>query len=131
MNIETELRLARERIAQLRSQNEYLEERLRDERERFAPVRVFPVAWGLTRLETTLLAALASREMVSRDHLMAAMYPPHVRDEINPKIVEVTICKIRAKLRPLGMEIHTRWGMGWHVDADVRARLNAELKVAA
>jgi DNA-binding response OmpR family regulator len=131
MDIETELRLARERIRQLSESNEYLREQIRAERDRLAPFRAFPVEWGLTRNETLIFSALISRDVVTRDNLMAVVYPPHVRDEMVDKNIEVYICKIRAKLKPHGIEIYTRWGMGWHVDPKVRARLKSELAEAA
>jgi DNA-binding response OmpR family regulator len=131
MDIHTELRLARERIEQLKARNEYLQEQILDERERLAPVKCFPVGWGFTPKETKMLAALLSRETLTRDQLMAAMYLPHERDEIEPKIVEVFMCKVRAKLRPLGATIHTRFGVGWSMDPADRKRLCEQLKEAA
>lgn len=131
MDIQTELRLARERIEQLKNQNEYLQELIKDERDRLAPFKCFPVDWGFTPTETKVLAALLSRELLSRDNLMTVMYLPHERDEIDPKIVDVIVCKVRAKLKRLGASIYTRLGMGWYMDPADRKRLCEQLKEAA
>lgn len=41
------------------------------------------------------------------------------------KIIDVFICKLRAKLRPHGLEIATIWGRGYELTPDARARLQA------
>jgi two-component system, cell cycle response regulator CtrA len=68
----------------------------------------------LTAHETTLFNALAaaSGRTVTKAALMAALYPVEA-DEADIKIVDVFVCKLRAKLKPLGLDIQTIWGRGY------------------
>lgn len=131
MDMQTEVRRARERIRQLVELNESLREQIRAQRECFAPLMVFPMEWRLTRNETIVLSTLLARDVASRENLKAVLYPAHVRDEMGDKIIDVYICKLRRKLRPFGIKIYTRWAMGWHLDPRVRDQLKAQLAEAA
>lgn len=66
-------------------------------------------AFRLTVSEATLVAALNRRapHVVSKEALYRALYPAH--DEADMKIVDIFICKARAK----GVRIETHWGRGW------------------
>ena len=68
----------------------------------------------LTLQETEVLGLLraARGNVVSRQSLMAGLYPIEA-DEADIKIVDVFICKLRKKLKPLGLEIGTAWGRGY------------------
>jgi len=73
-----------------------------------------------TAKEATILLALAGRRgsVLTKDALMTELYQG--RDEPAVKIVDVFICKVRAKLDQLGAKdaIETVWGRGyrWHPD---------------
>ena len=74
--------------------------------------------WGLTRMETRLMRALAARpeRMVPKGVLMDAMYFDRPQEAL-PKIVDVLVCRIRRKIKASGWVIETVWGQGY------RARL--------
>jgi len=70
----------------------------------------------LTEHEAAVLAKLAEKpgRVISKDQLMAAVYwaadeDPHV------KIIDVWICKMRPRLKPLGVVIETVWGRGYRL----------------
>lgn len=68
----------------------------------------------LTRQEAEILGQLhaARGAVVSRQSLLAGLYPIEA-DEAEIKIVDVFVCKIRKKLKPLGLDIGTAWGGGY------------------
>ncbi len=68
----------------------------------------------LTQLEFSVFEGLrqASHRHVSKEQLLAGIYL-HEQDEAEIKIVDVVICKLRKKLKPLGVEIATVWGRGY------------------
>ena len=82
---------------------------------------------GLTGKETAILRALytaPAETVVSKERLIAAVYA--LTDDLpEPKIVDVFICKIRKKIRPIGLEIETVWGDGHRLTAKTRAALDA------
>lgn len=46
-------------------------------------------------------------------------------DQPDPRIIDVEISKSRAKLRPLGIEIKTVWGVGYIMEPESRRALGA------
>lgn len=73
----------------------------------------------LTAVEVAFLQALHRRapEVVMKGALYDAVYgalPECDQPEI--KIVDVMICKMRKKLKPIGIVIATSWGRGYWLD---------------
>ena len=56
-----------------------------------------------------------------------------VSDGDNPtssiKVVGTIICRLRKKLRPYGIEIHTVWGEGFRITEEDRDRLLREMLI--
>lgn len=75
----------------------------------------------LTQAEAEILGQLraARGNAVSRQSLLAALYPIEA-DEADIKIIDVFVCKLRRKLKPLGLEIGTAWGRGYRFVPPVR-----------
>lgn len=92
-----------------------------------------PMEWGLTQQETRVFGTLVNRELATKDAVMAALYSDRAgaEGEVEPKIVDVFVCKIRKKLKPFGVEIRTVWGQGYTLDAETRAAYRPAPKVAA
>jgi len=69
---------------------------------------------ALTRQEQTILSALlaASPRARSKEQILRELYL-HDQDEAEIKIVDVFVCKLRKKLKPLGLKIETLWGRGY------------------
>lgn len=82
-----------------------------------------PVEWGLTGQMMRLFGCLMARELMTSDAAMAAMYGDRANgdDEPQPKIVDVQICKMRARLKPFGISIETRWGQGHYLTPETKA----------
>lgn len=68
----------------------------------------------LSEQEAEILGQLHSAQgrTVSRETLHNGLYQVHA-DETEMKIVDVLICKIRRKLKPLDLNIQTVWGRGY------------------
>lgn len=86
-----------------------------------------PVEWALTPNEARLLGALMEREVLTKDAAMAALYRDRGADEPDAKIVDVFICKLRAKLKRFGLSIETRWGVGYQLTPATKAAIRAAL----
>lgn len=82
-----------------------------------------PPDWGLTASEARIAGVLIARELASRNMIMAALYRDDAKDEPDPKVVGVFVCKLRRKLKPFGIVIETVWGEGWRLAAAHRAAL--------
>jgi DNA-binding response OmpR family regulator len=76
--------------------------------------------YGLTRLETRLMAALVEKlgQCVAKGPLMDALYFDRAHEEPDPKIVDILVCKIRKKIAGSGFVIETVWGQGYRARAD-------------
>ncbi|MAA97426.1 MAG: heavy metal resistance protein CzcR [Stappia sp.] len=111
----------------LRDENERLRARI-DELEHalFRDVSL-PIEWRLTVQEARVFGVLVTRSLATRTAILAALYDDLGRDQAEAKIADVFVCKIRKKLKPFGIEIHTRWGEGWYLDEDQRESLRQML----
>ncbi len=94
---------------------ETLRERVRQLEDLLIPTGVLcPIEWGLTGSEARLFAFLTTRDMATKEQIMHALYADrHNADEVEPKIVDVFICKLRKKLTPHGVTVDTVWGQGY------------------
>ena len=101
--------------------------RLRDrieELERLMGMRmVAPRLFGLTRREADMLGILLRRQVMTHAHLFEAIWGGD--SERSVKIVEVVVCKLRAKLRPHGIAIRTEYGVGYFIPPDSKATARA------
>lgn len=101
-------------VERLETENEVLRERVRQlERMLADTTQPMPVEIGLSPNEEKVLAALMARDICSRDHLMTMLYGDRIDDPPDPKIVDVLVCKLRAKLEPFGVAIETLWARGY------------------
>lgn len=86
-----------------------------------------PLEWRLTAAETRVFGVLMARELATRDAIMAGLYRDAGRDEPEVKIVDVYICKIRAKLKPFDVPIDTIWATGYRIPAEAKDRVRLML----
>lgn len=89
-------------------------------------MRVFKV----TRLQATVLSVLLKRDHAEKETLHNAIErrrfnrqsKPHNMEATDPKMVDVVICVLRKKLKPLGVTIKTAWGSGYYMDTADRKK---------
>lgn len=115
------------RVEALEARNERLLEQIARLEAALGLDLVAPLGWGLTVQEGRLLGALVSRDVVTKDAGMAALYRDFGKDEPDPKILDVFICKMRPKLRRAGVEIETVWGVGYRIAAEGRQVVRAAM----
>jgi DNA-binding response OmpR family regulator len=103
--------------------------RLRDrveELERLLGMRpVLPRMWGLTGREADVLGILLRRQVMTHTQLFEAIWGGD--SDCDLKIVEVVVCKLRAKLRPHGIAIRTEHGVGYFVPPESKATARAQI----
>ena len=90
-----------------------LTERVRDLEKLFKPSALLPPEWQLTAKEADLFCVLLNgTAVVTKDSAYRALYPDY---HVEPKVLDVFICKIRKKLQPYQIRIATVWGRGWYL----------------
>ncbi len=103
--------------------------RLRDrveELERLLGMRTVPPRlWGLTQREAEVLGILLRRQVMTHAQLFEAVWGGDSDRDL--KIVEVVVCKLRAKLRPHGIAIRTEYGVGYFVPPGSKAAARTQL----
>jgi DNA-binding response OmpR family regulator len=82
-----------------------------------------PLEWGLTAQENRFLGALVARPLATRELIMVALYHHRGGDEAEMKVIDVLACKLRKKLKPHAVAIHTVWGRGYRLDTPTRTQL--------
>lgn len=70
-------------------------------------------ALRLTRYEADVLGVLSDGRLHTKESILLGMYSDRVGDGPEIKIVDVFICKLRAKLKDTGIVIETIWGSGY------------------
>ena len=72
---------------------------------------------ALTHQEHALLEILvaAKHQVRSREQLLDRIYSLKPNDPPEIKIIDVLICRIRKKLKPLGVQIQSAWGRGYRL----------------
>lgn len=113
----------------LRDQIAALEEALGLTRE-YAPT----LGMNFTRTEGQMLSMMLARGYVQKEAFMSALYEsrPDADDTPDVKIIDVMICKLRAKLKKLcAAKIETKWGEGYFIPAADKPALRQALGEAA
>lgn len=120
-----------ERIEVLEAENETLRARVSDLEAQLMAADGWhaPLEWQLTSAESIIIGVLVSRGMATKDAFLSALYRDFAKDEAEPKIVDVFVCKARKKLKPFGVTIETIWGQGYRLPEDQRAQLKAGAKM--
>lgn len=120
-----------ERCAILEEENYQLRERIMLlEQALTADYDRMPIG-GLTSSEAVVLAAISSTpEGASKQRIFETLYAMRSSGEVpETKIVDVLVCKIRKKLKAIGVDIETVWGWGYRLPLASRETL-AELRRA-
>lgn len=115
-DFEARMRLLEEENTTLRDRVEHLEEEI-------GLAADFPVHFGLTGQESICLGVLLKNNAPRKSTFMTALYSDRLEDDVEEKIIDVFICKMRKKLSPLGIQIETMWGEGYFLKEETKTRL--------
>lgn len=119
-------------VEKIEEENEILRERIRQLEETLGHRLTVPIIFGLSDHEGRMLGALMSREILSKPQLLDVLYGHKpVDDEPEIKIIDVYVCKTRAKLKRFGVEISTKWGGGYYMTKDAKAKVQEYMAIAA
>lgn len=128
------MNLRDEYVQSLEAENDRLREKIIALEETLGVRIETPLMLGLTGQEAKLFGVLLKREMVTKEQAMDVLYGNRAGGgEVEIKIVDVFVCKIRKKLMPYSISIETIWGRGFRMTAEsktVAARLLEESRAA-
>jgi two-component system, cell cycle response regulator CtrA len=95
-----------------------------EELERLIGMRpVLPRLLGLTPREADVFGILLKRQVMSAEQLFEAIWGGD--SDCHSRIVEVVVCKLRAKLRPHGITIRNEYGAGYYMTPQSKAAAHA------
>ncbi|MGH0004485.1 helix-turn-helix domain-containing protein [Pseudovibrio ascidiaceicola] len=117
-----------ELIDHLRCENDILLERIKELEDALIGTVSLPLEWELTRYEQRLMSTLINREFLTKEGALVALYDDLGKDRPEEKIVDVYVCKLRAKLKDFDISIHTRWGEGYYIEKEERLKLKKLLE---
>jgi DNA-binding response OmpR family regulator len=115
-----ELTKLREQLEDARAENAMLRDLMSDNRVNFPP------EWRLQPAERRVLACIlkSANGFVTRELLFHACTND---EDADIKTVDVRMCGVRKKLKPLGVSIDVEWGQGFSISAANKARLEQAL----
>lgn len=105
-------------LSELREENAYLKETIRQMRASMAPeTLVLPAGCQrLTPAERRLLAALVERDVVTREYAQHVLYADKPEADFpGTDVVGVFICRLRRKIAAAGATIAGIYGVGWQM----------------
>lgn len=114
------------RLEALEEENERLRDELEYLRASLGMDFVPPLSFRLTPAEGKMLGRFLKGGLVTKEAFMALLYRDVGSDEAEIKIIDVFVCKLRRKLKPLGLEIGTRWGVGYEMGREMIGKYNEE-----
>lgn len=87
------------------------------------------VGLRLSRSEALLLSLLMTKRRASRNHIYAAVFEKLNGDGPGLKIIDVFVCKVRAKLRAAGLApvIRPIWGEGYEITPETVSAIEQRL----
>jgi len=117
-----------DRIEALEIENEALRAKLAAW-EASATVNQYQTELGLTAKEAAVLSLLVQRRRVERMQAYAAVFEQLNGDGPSLKIVDVFVCKLRKKLRAIGLNptIKSIWGVGHEITPETIAAIEQRL----
>jgi DNA-binding response OmpR family regulator len=106
-----------ERCDQLERENLHLRSMLRS-----CDAARYPAKWALNAGEQRVLTSLISAPDGFRTH-EALLHAGRKYDDtaVDAGLVKVLVARLRTKLRPYGIRIHTMWGAGYKIDPESKA----------
>jgi two-component system cell cycle response regulator CtrA len=108
-------------VETLERENDMLRERVRQLEEQLGFHCPAPIEFQLSRSEAAVFGVLLTRDVVTTETLMAALYRDCSRDEAEPEILKVFVHKVRKKMKPFGLTVETIWGTGYRLTAASKA----------
>lgn len=112
------------RISMLEQENVRLRDRVAILEQALVGCDVSFVRLGLPRREERILAVLLTRTRVSKEQLHAAVYADeHEVDTPEPAVIESHVCKLRRKLRALGVAVSSGRYNGYWMEPDQKDAL--------
>lgn len=116
----------------LETENEALRDRISELEAMLGMSFDSPAFLALTGKEAVVFGVLMKRNSVSKRMLMDALYGGRPDgDAAEEKIVDVFVCKLRAKLKPYGVDIETNWGQGYFMTAPMKSKANEIMRERA
>jgi len=119
------------RIEALEAENERLRNRVEQLEAAEGLSFIAPPEWALTGREMRLFGVLMARDLATKNAIMTALYGDRIDEPPEIKIVDVFICKLRAKLKRFEVAIETVWGLGYRLSAESKAAVRARLAEGA
>lgn len=84
------------------------------------------LAWKLSPQQSRLLYIIAAREIVLHEAILPALYWDRDEPQDAAGVIRTVLHELRRKLRPFGIEIHTKNAVGLFLDAETRQRVLGE-----
>lgn len=119
------------RLEVVEIENEMLREQIRKLETMLGVHFGSPLEFGLTGSEECVFGVLMLRELATKEMISIALYNSLGKEAADEKIVDVFVCKIRAKIKAFGIEIKTMWGKGYYLTPETKRTVKTLLDARA
>ena len=112
-----------ERCHVLEAENEMLREQVEHLKKSLGAEIEIPMVFGLTKQEAVIFGCLMKMKACTKENLYNALYGITLTEsEVEIKIIDVFVCKMRPKLKSFGISIDTVWGQGYSMGAESKKK---------
>lgn len=118
-------------VEAIEAENDELRERIAFLEELVGLRMEVPPVFSLSQHEDRLLGVLLKREFATKEHILHALYGHRPNEVPEIKIIDVFVCKARAKLKKFDIEIDTLWGKGYALNPANKAKIRQYLQPEA
>ena len=84
-----------------------------------------PLVFGFTGAEARVFGVLMRRDIATKEMVMHGLYADRADNDVEIKIVDVFICKMRKKLKSFAIPIDTVWGQGYRLTSSAKEKVRA------
>lgn len=122
-------RLLKAKALSLQSELDEAESQLNDMRETYLNAAKLWTAFDHSPAQTLIFALLMSRPFATKGMIHAVIDGRRLDrrqdyTDIDRKLIEVFVCRMRQRLRPYGIEIKTVWGQGYQITGEMKVRVS-------
>lgn len=113
------------RLEAVENENDMLRARVAQLEEMVGFHMPAPIVFGFTGSEARVFGVLMKRDVATKEMVMAGLYAHKSDEGAAIKIVDVFICKMRAKLKRFEIPIETVWGQGYRLLPETKSKVRA------
>lgn len=116
------------RLEAVEAENDMLRAKIEQLEEIIGMRMPAPIVFGFTGSEARVFGILMKRDVATKEMVMHGLYSTRADDDVEIKIVDVFVCKMRKKLQVHDIPIETVWGQGYRLKPETKDKVRGMMR---